>query len=116
MNQKEVVLYGIKVLVTSDRERRLCLTRTMGEVIVLADDEDKTYLDFIEFKRKWRNYVNGNKKPKLASFSTKKLNYLLEDRDKEHKAGKVLGVNETCYVTRDEKGRIVNITFFIQTK
>lgn len=116
MNQKEVTLYGIKVLVTSDRERRLSLTRTMGEVIVLADDEDKTYLDFIEYKRKWRNYVNGNKKPKLASFSTKKLNYLLEDRDKEHKAGKILGVNETCYVTRDEKGRIVNITFFIQTK
>ncbi len=116
MNQEEVTLYGIKLMVTSDRERRLCLSRTMGEVVVLADDEDKTYLDFIEYKRKWRNYVNGNKKPKLASFSTKKFNYLLEDRDKEHKAGKILGVNETCYTTRDEKGRIVNITFFIQTK
>ena len=116
MNQEPVTLYGIKVMVNDDRERRLCFSRMMGEVTILQDDEDKTYLDFVDFKRKWRNYAKGNKKPKLATFTTKKFNNILEDRDKEHKAGSQAGVNETCYTTKDEKGRIVNVTFFIQTK
>ena len=116
MNQEPVTLYGIKVMVNDDRERRLCFSRMMGEVTILQDDEDKTYIDFVDFKRKWRNFSKGNKKPKLNSFTTKKFNNILEDRDKEHKAGSQAGVNETCYTTKDEKGRIVNITFFIQTK
>ncbi len=115
MNQDPVVLYGIKLCVTNDRERRMVLGRAMSEVNVVADDEDMTYLNYIEFKKKWRNYVKGNKKPKLASFSTKKFNYLLEDKDKEHKAGKALGVNENCYATRGKKG-FDTIMFFIQTK
>ncbi len=116
MNQKPVSLYGcVQLNVNENRERRITMLKTMHEVIVLADEEDKTYLEYIEYKRKWRKYEKGSRKPRLE-ITTKKLNYLLEDRDKEYKAKRSVGVGETCFATKDEKGRITMIVFFIQTK
>lgn len=116
MNQESVSFYGcVKLIVSKERERRMTMIKAMNEIVVLADDEDKTYLDYIEYKRKWRNYQKGTRRPSL-DVSTKKLNYLLEDREKEYKAGRSVGVNETLYATKDEKGRISMIIFFVQTK
>ena len=108
-------VYGMNIHINSDRNARMKLLTKMHEIVVLADDEDQTYLDFVAFKRKWRSYQPGSRRPSLEA-TTKKLNYLLEDRDKEYAVGRTVAVNETCYALKDERGRISSFIFFIKNK
>lgn len=114
-NQDSQAVYGMNIHINSDRNARMKLLTKMHEIVVLADDEDQTYLDFVAFKRKWRSYQPGSRRPSLEA-TTKKLNYLLEDRDKEYAVGRTVAVNETCYALKDERGRISSFIFFIKNK
>lgn len=114
-NQDSQSVYGMNIHINNDRSARMKLLTKMQEIVVLADDEDQTYLDFVAFKRKWRSYEPGSRRPSLE-VTTKKLNYLLEDRDKEYAVGRTVAVNETCYALRDERGRIASFIFFIKNK
>jgi hypothetical protein len=74
----------------------------------LEDDEPSEIVR--KWRRNWQEYLGGYK-PSIK-ITTKQLNSLLEDMDKDVKPSSVVGLSESYYATKNIKGRIDTILFF----
>lgn len=108
-NQDSIGEYGVILQVSEDRDS-VMLNNKKRVAIKLDLDDDEASEAIRKWKRNWQGY-QGAAKPSLK-ITTKQLNSLIDDTDKEVQAGTIVGLSENYYATKNAKGKIDSIVFF----
>ncbi len=107
-DQDSVTYFGVSLQIL---DRQAVMVHTKRRTIIKLDlDDDDVSNAIRKWRRNWEQYVDGTR-PSIK-ITTKQLLRLVNDMDKEVKAGTIVGISEEYYATKNLKGRIDSIIFF----
>ncbi len=107
-DQEPISKFGV-ILQIEDRDSVMVHLKPRSIIKMNLEDDEPSEI-VRKWRRNWQEYLGGYK-PSIK-ITTKQLNSLLEDMDKEVKPSSVVGLSENYYATKNIKGRIDTILFF----